>query len=285
MKQLLEEVEIYLNQKYDDAHLLHEAMSYSLLAGGKRFRPMLVLLCARDLGIQTEKIMPVAAAVEMIHTYSLIHDDLPALDNDDLRRGKPTNHKVFGEATAILAGDGLLTDAFYEITKADVPANHLVQMVQCLSQNSGSFGMIKGQSDDLQFEKLETELAHEVAYRVLQSIHLNKTGKLIAACLMLPALALTISEEKRQAIQTVGQQLGLWFQIRDDILDVTETTEVLGKDAGSDVTNEKLTYVSLFGLEKAQEKLQECEAKIHSLFRTELNDMESTYRYLKETMQ
>lgn len=285
MKQLQSEIEAYLEQKYDNSHVLHEAMRYSLTAGGKRFRPLLVLLCSRDLGIQSQKMLPVAAALEMIHTYSLIHDDLPALDNDDLRRGKPTNHNVFGEATAILAGDGLLTDAFFEITKAEVSPERLLLMVQRLAFNSGSFGMIKGQSDDLQFEKTSGTLMKDEAYNTLQGIHVNKTGKLIEACLVLPAIAAAVTETKMKHIQTVSHFIGLWFQIRDDILDVSETTEVLGKDAGSDLTNDKLTYVSLFGLEEAKNKLRACEAKIHTLFLNELADMTATYSYVKQAMQ
>ncbi|MGL4663089.1 MAG: polyprenyl synthetase family protein [Culicoidibacterales bacterium] len=282
--ELLQKIEVYLGNLYAESHILHEAMSYSLLAGGKRFRPMLVLLCGKDLGLSVENSLPIATSIEMIHTYSLIHDDLPALDNDDLRRGKPTNHRVFGEAMAILAGDGLLSDAFFEITKTETQPDKMVQMIQYLSRCVGSFGMVKGQSDDLQFEKRQEHIEKDIAYQMLQSIHANKTGKLIEACFTLPAIAAGVSEKKFKILQKVSQLLGLWFQIRDDILDVSETTEVLGKDAGSDLINEKLTYVSLFSLEGAKEKLRICEQEINRIFSEELFDMTETFTYLKEVM-
>lgn len=280
----LEHIERYLESLYEDKHYLHEAMRYSLLAGGKRFRPMLVLCCGQDVALPLDSVMPIAAAIEMIHTYSLIHDDLPALDNDDLRRGKPTNHRVFGEATAILAGDGLLTDAFLEITKANVNSDICVEMIQYLVQCIGSEGMIQGQSDDLQHEQKRASLKKSDAYQTLKMIHENKTGKLIEACFVLPALAAKLDADTLQAIQKVSRQIGLWFQIRDDILDVSETTEVLGKDAGSDLLNDKLTYVSLFGLEEAQNKLKASEAEIHRLFTEQLQMMPVTYNYIKQVM-
>lgn len=285
MKQLQIDIESYLETLYDEGHVLRKAMRYSLMAGGKRFRPMLVLLVGQDLGISKDVLLPIAASIEMIHTYSLIHDDLPALDNDDLRRGKPTNHRVFGEATAILAGDGLLTDAFLELSKADVSAQAKVDMIALLASCAGSRGMIQGQSDDLQFEQQRSTLQASEAYPILKQIHANKTGKLIEACFMLPTYATELSHEKRTALQDVSRQLGLWFQIRDDILDVSATTEELGKDAGSDILNDKLTYVSLFGLDGANEKRNQCEMIIHRLFIDKLSDMPHIYAYIKKAMK
>lgn len=284
MQYEVEQIEKYLKRCYQNDNKLHEAMNYSLLAGGKRFRPLLVVLAGNDLGLTEEVTLPIAAAIEMIHTYSLIHDDLPALDNDNFRRGKPTNHRKFDEATAILAGDGLLTDAFFEITKIPIAAERKVQMIACLAERAGSFGMIKGQIDDIASESQLPHLKSNEAYKILQEIHLNKTGKLIEASLLLPALAADVTEKQKEAIVKVGQLIGLWFQIRDDILDVTATTEQLGKDAGSDVENNKLTYVSLFSLEGAEEKLVACEMQIMELLNNELKMMSKIYNYINNTI-
>lgn len=285
MEQLQQKIEVYLDGIYNKTHRLHDAMRYSLLAGGKRFRPLLVLHAAQDFKISHEVIIPAAAAIEMIHTYSLIHDDLPALDNDDLRRGKPTNHRVYGESTAILAGDALLTDAFSELLKVATTSDIKVQMIDYLSKSTGSFGMVKGQSDDLHFEHKRNELDENQAYDILKNIHANKTGKLIETCLVLPALVAHVNEKKMAWIKEVSQYIGLWFQIRDDILDVVATTDELGKDAGSDIENDKLTYVSLFNLEGAKQKLLACEQDIHRIFSTELSDMEGTYGYISSVMR
>lgn len=285
MEQLQKQFENYLEQQTSKKTRLEESMGYSLRAGGKRFRPMLALCCGSDLGMLSEDILPIAYTLEMIHTYSLIHDDLPALDNDDFRRGKETNHRVFGEAVAILAGDALLTDAFLELMKTDVDAEKKVQMIECLVTRIGSSGMIQGQSDDLLFEKKGNTLEKNEAYTILQSIHANKTGKLIEASLLLPAIAASADEAVLTDIGQAGRLIGLWFQIRDDILDVSGTTETLGKDAGSDLENDKLTYVSLFGIEGAKSKLKVCEDQIHELFNGSLRQLVHTYAYVKKGMR
>lgn len=285
MNQVKAIFENYLATCYSNDHALSEAIRYSLLAGGKRFRPLLVMLAGADLQLPEDTLLPIAAAIEMIHTYSLIHDDLPALDNDDLRRGCPTNHRVYGEATAILAGDALLTDAFYQLALTSVEASSLVEMFRILSLCAGSKGMVLGQADDLAFEKEGTKLETEAAEQILKTIHLNKTGKLIESCFLLPAIGAGVTADVYEKIKEVSQYIGLWFQIRDDILDVVATTEELGKDAGSDIVNDKLTYVSLYGLEGAQEQLASCEAKIHDIFKKELKMLPKTYHYLQTVMQ
>lgn len=285
MQYELEQIETYLAECYQNDNKLHEAMNYSLLAGGKRFRPLLVLLASKDFGLSEYASLPIAAAVEMIHTYSLIHDDLPALDNDNFRRGKPTNHRQFDEATAILAGDGLLTDAFFQLAKTPVEAEYKVKMIECLAQSAGSFGMIKGQIDDIASERQLPNLKTDEAFQILQNIHLNKTGKLIEASILLPAYAANIAENVELSLKKVSQLIGLWFQIRDDILDVTATTEELGKDAGSDIENDKLTYVALFGLTGAQEKLADCKSEIIEIFESELKMMTNLYRYISDIIK
>ncbi len=227
---------------------IHEAMRYSMEAGGKRLRPILVMATAESFGakIETE---PAAVAIECIHTYSLIHDDLPAMDNGDLRRGMPTCHKQFDEATAVLAGDALLTYAFDLLSKAysDNPPLAL-KLIQELSSASGSEHLIGGQMQDILSEK--TEATSEE----LEFIHLNKTAALLTTALVLGAILAEASDETITRIRQIGQNLGLAFQIIDDILDATGTTENLGKNIGSDATAHKTTYVSLFGLKAAREK-------------------------------
>jgi len=226
---------------------LRESMDYSLFAGGKRLRPALVLLACEACGGHASDAMPVAAAYEMVHTYSLIHDDLPAMDDDDLRRGRPSNHKAFDEATAILAGDAMLTYAF-RVLAAEVPdATKSRRLVLMLSEAAGLDGMVAGQQDDLDGEgKPGLGLAH------LESIHARKTGALIAAAIASGAIVAGASDALVDRCLQYGRTLGLAFQVADDILDVTSTAEQLGKSPGKDVASGKLTYPGLMGLEGAR---------------------------------
>ena len=222
---------------------LQESMEYSLLAGGKRLRPVLVLECCRLCGGEVERAVPFAAAVEMIHTYSLIHDDLPAMDNDDMRRGRPTNHVVYGEATAILAGDALLTAAFEQLAKADLPASRVVEAVMCLSRCAGAPGMVGGQVLDMAGE------GHALTIGELEQLQSLKTGALISAAAQLGCIAAGGNEEQRAGVTAYAAALGRAFQIRDDMLDEISTAEELGKPIGSDRANEKSTFLTALGLE------------------------------------
>nr|WP_245602226.1 farnesyl diphosphate synthase [Peribacillus kribbensis] len=232
--------------------VLKDAMLYSLNAGGKRIRPLLVLAVLNAFGRNPEAGILPAAAVEMIHTYSLIHDDLPSMDNDDLRRGKPTNHKVFGEAAAILAGDALLTYAFQVITKMkpeDASPSVVVALIRELAAAAGPEGMVGGQTADIEAEGKTLELG-ELVY-----IHENKTGRLLTASVLMGAVLAEASIEAKNKLQNFSYHLGLAFQIRDDILDIEGLEEKIGKPVGSDVHNNKNTYPSLLTLEGAKEKL------------------------------
>lgn len=222
---------------------LQEAMEYSLLAGGKRIRPVLTLETCRLCGGDPDRALPFACAVEMVHTYSLIHDDLPAMDNDDLRRGRPTNHIVYGEATAILAGDALLTAAFEQLTKADLPAERVVEAVRCLSHAAGSAGMVGGQALDMAGEGRALDREE---LELLQSL---KTGALISAAAELGCIAAGGTPEQRGRVRAYAQALGRAFQVRDDMLDVISSQAELGKPVGSDQLNEKSTFVTALGLE------------------------------------
>ena len=222
---------------------LQEAMEYSLLAGGKRVRPVLTLETCRMCGGEPEAALPFACAVEMVHTYSLIHDDLPAMDNDSLRRGRPTNHIVYGEATAILAGDGLLTAAFGCLAEAVLPGERIAAAVRCLSQAAGPAGMVGGQALDIAGEGRSMDLGE------LELLQRLKTGALIAAAAELGCIAAGGTQEQRERVRQYAQALGRAFQVRDDMLDVTGSDQELGKSAGSDRTNEKNTFVTALGLE------------------------------------
>lgn len=239
-------IEGYLAHIFQDSPRyadLQEAMEYSLLAGGKRLRPVLTLETCRMCGGDPQAALPFACGVEMIHTYSLIHDDLPAMDDDDLRRGRPTNHKVYGEATAILAGDGLLTAAFGLLAKAPLPSEQVVDAVACLSEAAGPLGMVGGQVLDMAGEGRALTRGE---LELLQSL---KTGALICAAAELGCIAAGSTEEQRERVRRYAQALGRAFQIRDDMLDVTSSEQELGKTIGSDRTNEKSTFVTAIGLE------------------------------------
>lgn len=233
---------------------LYESMKYSLMAGGKRLRPMLVLAVLEALDKPIERGVPYAAALEMIHTYSLIHDDLPAMDDDDLRRGKPTNHKVFGEATAILAGDALLTRAFAYIAEAylertDVTPSTTVKLIAELGKRAGATGMVGGQMADIEGESKRLDLEQ------LEFIHRHKTGDLLIAALRGGGYLAEATDVQMEALTRYGVCIGLAFQIQDDILNVEGDAEQLGKAVGSDADREKATYPSLLGLEESKVRL------------------------------
>ena len=240
---------------------LQEAMEYSLLAGGKRIRPVLTLETCRMCGGSLQAALPFACGVEMIHTYSLIHDDLPAMDNDDLRRGRPTNHVVYGEATAILAGDGLLTAAFEQLAGAELPAERVVAAVACLSRCAGPAGMVGGQALDMAGE------GHALTRKELELLQSLKTGALISAAARLGAIAAGADEGKLRQIDRYAQALGRAFQVRDDMLDVTSSPEELGKNVGSDQVNGKSTFVTALGLEG-------CAALVEQLTREAVDALE-----------
>jgi geranylgeranyl diphosphate synthase type II len=232
------------------AKTLYDAQKYALMAGGKRIRPALVLESCRMLGGDDAAALPFALAIEMVHTYSLIHDDLPCMDDDDMRRGKPTVHKVFGEAMAILAGDGLLTDAFSLCAMNQaVSGDCAAAAVGVLSGAAGSFGMVKGQVMDLYGE------SHELDERQLVELHMGKTGAMICASVQLGCLAAGIApdDEKTQKLTLFAQKIGLVFQIIDDMLDVTANEAELGKKTGSDADNNKTTFMKFFSPEAARE--------------------------------
>ncbi|MGX7031615.1 polyprenyl synthetase family protein [Vagococcus zengguangii] len=237
---------------YADEATLQTAMSYSLEAGGKRIRPLLVLATLDLLQVPiTAAHYQVAGALEMIHTYSLIHDDLPAMDNDDLRRGKPTNHKVFGEGMAILAGDALLTESFHMVAQVALPAEVKVVILEQLALQSGSAGMIGGQVGDIEAENQQINLEH------LASIHRRKTGALIKFAIDSAAIMAQANQAVSQHLHHYAEQFGIAFQIKDDILDVIGDEAVIGKKVGSDETLNKSTYTSLLGLDDAAKKLSE----------------------------
>ena len=228
---------------------IHKAMRYSVFAGGKRLRPVLVIAGAEAVGGRMDDVMPTACALEMIHTYSLIHDDLPAMDNDDFRRGRPTSHKVFGEAMAILAGDGLLTLAFRLIAENWRPAMDarvLRDVLVDVSDAAGTDGMVGGQVADLEAE------GRRVSPDMLEYIHLHKTAALIRTSIRVGARLSNAREDQLRALTVAGGDLGLAFQIVDDILDVTGTTEQLGKTAGKDQAQQKATYPAIHGIEASQ---------------------------------
>ncbi|MBB3127567.1 geranylgeranyl diphosphate synthase type II [Paenibacillus rhizosphaerae] len=233
---------------------LKESMTYSLMAGGKRLRPLLVIAACEALGGNGEAALDAACAVEMVHTYSLIHDDLPAMDNDDYRRGKLTNHKVYGEATAILAGDALLTHAFYTIAqisvKHGIDAAPVLAIVKDLAEMAGPRGMVGGQAADMEGEQGLTDLEH------LQYIHQHKTGDLIVFSLLAGGRIAGGSERELEALRTFGSRLGLAFQIQDDILDLVGDEAKLGKKTQSDIKQEKVTYPYFIGLEASQQQVE-----------------------------
>ncbi|MFZ5985792.1 MAG: polyprenyl synthetase family protein [Bacillota bacterium] len=234
---------------------IYSSMRYSLMAGGKRLRPVLALAVCEMLDGEIHEVVPFACAVEMIHTYSLIHDDLPAMDNDDYRRGRLTNHKVYGEAMAILAGDGLLNSAFelmaQTMTKDTGSLERKAKAVTVIAGASGVNGMIAGQVIDLESE------GKEISADILGRMHKCKTGALIKAPVVSSAVLCGAGEEEIRSLESFAENLGLAFQIKDDILDIEGSTEKLGKKVGSDISNKKSTFVSLYGLEPSKKMLSQ----------------------------
>jgi geranylgeranyl diphosphate synthase, type II len=238
---------------------IHRAMRYSLFAGGKRLRPILCLAAAEACGGKIQAAMPLACALECIHTYSLVHDDLPSMDNDDFRRGRATCHKVFGEGIAVLAGDALLTIAFEIAARANGSRRYdLREMIRELSVAASSRKLIAGQVADLEAE------GKRVSRAQLRYIHENKTAAILTTSVRLGAMSANASEKQLGAITQFGQALGLAFQVIDDILDVTQTSEKLGKSAGKDIAARKATYPSVIGLEKSRAEAQRLTRKAHT---------------------
>ena len=258
---------------------IHKAMRHSVFAGGKRIRPILCMEAGRAVaGELPEGIEEVGAALEMLHTYSLIHDDLPALDNDDLRRGRPTCHKVFGEAIAILAGDGLQTQAYEVLSRLSCPAEARVQIIEEISRRTGTVdGMIGGQVVDLEAEHSKP------GPETLEYIHRSKTAALITASVVSGGIYANASTEQVASLRGFGESIGLAFQIVDDILDVTQTSEQLGKTAGKDLASEKATYPALFGLEVSRKRasvLLESAAKALDRFGARAETLKGLAAYL-----
>lgn len=241
---------------------IHRAMRYSTFAGGKRLRPILTIATGEIFGADENELLPAACAMEMIHTYSLIHDDLPAMDNDDLRRGQPTCHRVFGEAIAILAGDALLTQAFRSLAEANFAnAEKKVRVIAEIAQAAGTVrALIGGQVLDLQFEGQSVDGAQ------LEEIHRAKTGAMIRCAVRIGAIIGGASAEELQWFTEYGEKAGLAFQIVDDLLDETATSEQLGKTAGKDAATQKATYAALYGLDGAQQRARQmCQEAIQSI--------------------
>lgn len=290
------DIKIYLNEKRDlietalarfvpsqeGPFATHfESMRYSLFVGGKRIRPILCLAAAAsvDGSSQTEKaLLPVAAALECIHTYSLIHDDLPAMDDDTLRRGKPTNHTIYGEAEAILAGDSLLTWAFDLLSNSEycqLAADKHLAIISVIARGAGPLGMAGGQSMDIANEN------KQYPFTTLQTIHKNKTGALITSSILAGAIGAGASAKQYADLTEYGDQIGLAFQIVDDLLDATSTTEKLGKSAGSDATKGKATYPAFFGIEKTRKRASEAvEAALSAL--SEFDDRAAPLRSIAQ---
>ena len=253
----VQSVEAVLNdwvpQESVEPSSIHKAMRYSLFAGGKRIRPVLAIAAARAVSDSAEGVENAAATLELIHTYSLIHDDLPALDNDDLRRGRPTCHKVFGEAMAILAGDALLTLAFEVLSRLrNIDAQRKIRLVEELSRAAGTVGgMIGGQVNDLEGER-KRPTAH-----LLESIHRAKTGAILRASVRMGGVYAGATGQELAALSEYGEHVGLAFQIIDDVLDVEESSESLGKTAGKDEAQQKITFPAVYGLERSREMAEE----------------------------
>ncbi|MDY4975819.1 MAG: farnesyl diphosphate synthase [Clostridia bacterium] len=243
-------LEHYLEERDCPQKTVYRAMHDAVSAGGKRLRPMLTLAACEACGGTVEQALPFACALEMIHTYSLIHDDLPCMDDDDFRRGKPTCHKVYGEAAAVLAGDGLLTLAFETAAKADLPPERIVKGIGTLARLAGADGMIGGQIVDMESEE------KEISQQLLVFLHQHKTGALLRASVLLGGIAAGADQKTLDQLEKYAGYLGLAFQIQDDILDVTGTA-AFGKPLGSDQAQGKTTFVTKFGLERSRELAEE----------------------------
>ncbi len=286
LKEKRELVDAFFHAYFGEAGrpaVLQEAMLYSLFAGGKRIRPVLALASYEACGGDASDIVPYASTLELIHTYSLIHDDLPAMDNDDLRRGKPTNHKVYGEAVAILAGDALLTEAFVILGDPSlgrkITETHLLKAAREVAVASGMCGMVAGQVQDMLSENSEPD------EDTLEFIHRCKTAALIRASVKVGAILSRRGDNVIDAVTEYGDNIGLAFQVIDDILDIEGETEVLGKPRGSDEKKKKMTYPRLYGIEKSRKKAKELvNGAIASLapFGEEAEPLREIARYLLE---
>jgi geranylgeranyl diphosphate synthase, type II len=253
----------YLPKSSVKPKTIHKAMRYSVFAGGKRLRPILCLAAGESCGGEALAALPLACAVECIHTYSLIHDDLPCMDDDDLRRGMPTSHKVFGEAIAVLAGDALLTFAFELAAQVPGwPRYSLKDVIGELASASGSRHLIGGQVADLEGE------GQHVSIQSLKFIHQSKTAALLCAAIRLGAMSANATPSRMQSLSEFGMALGLAFQVIDDILDVTQSSETLGKSAGKDLVSEKATYPSVLGLEESRKMAKKLTEKAHQSLKT-----------------
>ncbi len=271
----------YLPKAEGHQKLIMEAMEYSLMAGGKRLRPMLMRETYRLFGGVGELVEPFMAAIEMIHTYSLVHDDLPAMDNDEYRRGRKTTHVVYGECMAILAGDGLLNYAFETACQAfDLESDYkkVAQALKVLAKKAGVFGMIGGQTADIEAETMAEE---KITEELLLFIHKNKTAALIESSMMIGAILAGATKEEVSVIEKIGYNIGIAFQIQDDILDIISSLEVLGKMTGSDEKNNKVTYVSLNGMEKSKEDVEKLSTEAISL----LQSFEKENKFLNELIK
>jgi geranylgeranyl diphosphate synthase type II len=259
---------------------IHKAMRYSLFAGGKRLRPVLCLAAAEACGGRIDKAMPLVCALECIHTYSLVHDDLPSMDNDDFRRGRPTCHRVFGDGMAVLTGDALLTIAFEIVSRAKpTPRYDMSILLREVAIAAGSQKLIAGQVADLEAEGRQTNRAQ------LRYIHENKTAAILTTTVRLGAMSANASEKQLVAITKFGRVLGLAFQIVDDILDVTQTSEKLGKSAGKDIAAKKATYPAIIGLEKSRAEARRLTRQAHqalSIFGKKSEPLHALANYLLE---
>ena len=286
LKQRTREVEVvierYLPEEEGYQRTIFEAMNYSVRAGGKRLRPMLMQETYRLFGGCGQEIEPFMAALEMIHNYSLVHDDLPAMDNDEYRRGRETTWKVYGDGMAVLAGDGLLNLAYetaalsFDMAEDTEDIKRAARALKILGRKAGVYGMIGGQTADL-----EAESDGQISGERLLFIHENKTAALIQAALMIGAVLAGAGEKEIAAMESAASNIGIAFQIQDDILDVTSTEEVLGKPVGSDERNHKLTYVSLYGLEKAKEEVK----RMSETALTILSSFETRNEFLEELVK
>jgi geranylgeranyl diphosphate synthase, type II len=259
---------------------IHKAMRYSLFAGGKRLRPILCLAAAEATGGKIDNALPLACAMECIHTYSLVHDDLPSVDNDDLRRGRPTCHKVFGDGIAVLAGDALLTVAFEIVSRArPTPRYNMSILLNEIAVAAGSRKLIAGQVADLEAEGHKTDRAQ------LRYIHENKTAAILTTSVRLGAMSANANPKQLAAITKFGRALGLAFQVIDDILDVTQTSEKLGKSAGKDIAAQKATYPAVIGLDKSRAEARRLTKQAHdsvSIFGEKAEPLHALANYLLE---
>lgn len=282
LSEIEEIISRYLPEETGFQKTVIEAMNYSVNVGGKRLRPMLMKEVFSLFGGKGEVIEPFMAAMEMIHTYSLVHDDLPAMDDDEYRRGKKTTHVVYGECMAILAGDGLLNYAFETACKAfdlEPESKNIGQALKVLAKKAGIFGMIGGQTADIEAETMEKE---KITEELLLFIHKNKTAALIEASMMIGAILAGAKENEISAIEKIGNNIGIAFQIQDDILDITSSLEVLGKMTGSDEKNNKVTYVSLNGMEKSKEDVKSLSEEAVKLLKSFRQENEYLNELIKE---